>query len=209
MSQNLQAAASLLERGADPLAKNEAGEIALDLAKKLKNRRFVSLLENGRLSAHDKKMLDLLHPDAMKKFKLVLKDAPALSFSDLNGKELSLSDYKGNLLIVNVWATWCSPCLREMPTFRELLKKINQKNMLLLSISIDQKMAKLKDFVAKNSYPFTYVHDPEAKVRNSFGGMVPFTFIINKKGECIASVEGSIDWDKKEIRAFLEFLAAE
>lgn len=208
-SENLQAAADLIKRGANPMAKNEAGETALDVAKKSENSRFAQLLENGSLLARDKKMLELLSYEDMEKFKLVLKNSPKLTFRDLNGKEVLLSDFKDKLVIVNVWATWCSPCLREMPTFKELLKKLNRKDLILLSVSIDQKLAKLKDFAAKNPYPFTYLHDPEASVRSLFGGFVPATFIIDKKGEWIASVDGSIDWDRKDIRAFLEFLAEE
>jgi peroxiredoxin len=96
-----------------------------------------------------------------------------------------------------------------MPTFKEMFKKLNRADMEMLCVSIDQKLIKVQDFVAKNSYPFIFLHDPEAKVRSMFDGAVPATFIINKKGEWVARVEGSTEWDRKEVRTFLQYLADE
>jgi peroxiredoxin len=79
----------------------------------------------------------------------------------------------------------------------------------LLAVSIDQKLYKVQDFVKENPYPFVFLHDPDANIRSIFDGVVPATYIINKKGELVARVDGSIDWDKKEIRDFLEYLANE
>jgi peroxiredoxin len=150
-----------------------------------------------------------LRNDATKKFELLNKKAPLIKFTNLNGNPVSSSSFPGNLLIVNVWATWCKPCIKEMPGFKELLRKMNRPDVKLLAVSIDQKLYKVQDFVKENSFPFVFLHDPDANIRSIFDGVVPATYIINKKGELVARVEGSIEWDKKEIRAFLEYLANE
>jgi ankyrin repeat protein len=207
--ENLQAAYTLILKGADPNLKNAAGVTALQLAKKSENARLGYLLETKSLTDRDRKILSLMRNDVMKKFKLIMRKAPEFQFGNMNGTKVSSSSFKGKLLIVNIWATWCSPCIKEMPTFKEMLKKLNRADMEMLCVSIDQKLIKVQDFVAKNSYPFIFLHDPEAKVRSMFYGAVPATFIINKKGEWVARVEGSTEWDRKEVRTFLQYLADE
>jgi ankyrin repeat protein/peroxiredoxin len=208
-SENLQAIVTLLEKGANPDVKDISAVSAKELAAKTENSFLIKLMETGTLNSRERKIMELLSNDAMKKFKLVNTKAPLIEFSNLNGTKVTSASFPGNLLIINVWATWCSPCIKEMPSFRELLKKMNRQDVKLLAVSLDEKLFKLKDFVAKNPYPFIFLHDPEANIRSIFDGVVPATYIINKKGELVAKVEGSTEWDKKEIRTFLEYLANE
>jgi len=207
-TENLQAAQLLMERGADLNVKNPDGLGALELAKQKKNDILLKILEK-KLDSRERKILEMLGNDATKKFELLNKKAPIIKFTNLNGTAVSSASFPGNLLLVNVWATWCSPCIKEMSSFKELLRKMNRPDVKLLAVSIDQKLYKVKDFVEKNPYPFVFLHDPEANIRSIFDGVVPATYIINKKGELVARVEGSAEWDKKEIRAFLEYLANE
>lgn len=207
-NENLHATQLLIENGADKLLKNKPGQTALELAKSKQNDILIKILEK-KLDSREKKILEMLRNDATKKFELLNKKAPIIKFTNLNGNPVSSSSFPGNLLLVNVWATWCGPCIKEMPSFKELLKKLNRSDVKLLAVSIDQKLYKVQDFVKENPYPFVFLHDPEANIRSIFDGIVPATYIINKKGELVARVEGSVDWDKKEIRAFLEYLANE
>ena len=207
-TENLHAAQILIEKGADLNVKNADGLSALELAKQKQNDILIKVLEN-KLDSREKKILEMLRNDATKKFVLLNKKAPIIKFTNLNGTPVSSASFPGNLLLVNVWATWCGPCIKEMSSFKELLRKMNRPDVKLLAVSIDQKLYKVKDFVEKNPYPFVFLHDPEANIRSIFDGVVPATYIINKKGELVARVEGSSDWDKKEIRAFLEYLANE
>jgi len=206
--ENLHAAQLLIEKGADISYKNQNGQTALDLAKSLENNILIKILEQ-QIDNRERKILEMLRNDATKKFKLLNKKAPVIKFTNLNGNSVSSSSFPGNLLIVNVWATWCKPCIKEMPGFKELLRKMNRPDIKILAVSIDQKLYKVQDFVKENPLPFVFLHDPEANIRSIFDGTVPATYIINKKGELVASVEGSIDWNKKEIKTFLEYLANE
>lgn len=206
--ENLHAAQLLIEKGADITYKNQNGQTALDLAKSLENNILIKILEQ-QIDNRERKILEMLRNDATKKFKLLNKKAPVIKFTNLNGNSVSSSSFPGNLLIVNVWATWCKPCIKEMPGFKELLRKMNRPDIKILAVSIDQKLYKVQDFVKENPLPFVFLHDPEANIRSIFDGTVPATYIINKKGELVASVEGSIDWNKKEIKTFLEYLANE
>ena len=207
-NENLHATQILIEKGANKLIINQLGQTALELAKIKGNDMLVKILEK-KIDSREKKILELLSNDATKKFELLNRKAPAIKLTNLNGNPVSSTSFPGNLLLVNVWATWCGPCIKEMPSFKELLKKLNRSDVKLLAVSIDQKLYKVQDFVKENPYPFVFLHDPDANIRSIFDGVVPATYIINKKGELVARVDGSIDWDKKEIRDFLEYLANE
>ena len=207
-NENLHAAQLLIEKGADQKIKNHSGQTALELAKTKQNDILLKILEK-KLDNRERKILEMLQNDATRKFELLNKKAPVFKFTNLNGNPVSSASFPGNLLIVNVWATWCKPCLKEMPGFKELLRKMNRPDVKLLAVSIDQKLYKVQDFVKENPFPFVFLHDPEANIRSIFDGVVPATYIINKRGEMVARVEGSIEWDKKEIRTFLEYLANE
>lgn len=207
-NENLHAAQLLIEKGADIQVKNQHGQTAQELAKIKQNDILIKILEK-KLDNRERKILEMLRNDATKKFELLNKKAPLIKFTNLNGNPVSSSSFPGNLLIVNIWATWCKPCIKEMPGFKELIRKMNRPDVKLLAVSIDQKLYKVQDFVKENPFPFVFLHDPDANIRSIFDGIVPATYIINKKGELVARVEGSIEWDKKEIRAFLEYLANE
>ena len=204
---DLEAAAFLVKNNADRAMKDEAGKTALDIAKEKDNAAMIYLLETGRLRPTDEKIFSLFKEDAFKRFKLMSKEAPAFSFKDMNGNIVSSDALAGKVILLNVWATWCGPCVKEMPSFNKLLEAVGRENVVLVAVSIDRNIGVVKDFIQRNKYSFTYLHDPEAKVRDLFGGAVPATFIINKKGELVAQVDGSIDWDKKAIKELLQILA--
>jgi len=110
--------------------------------------------------------------------------APDLSITDLNGNNLSLSDYEGKVIFVNIWATWCSPCRAEIPGFVEVYEEYKDKGMQIIGISVDEfGEDKVRDFVKK--YEVTY---PVAMYTREFiiafrpGRAIPETIIIDKNG---------------------------
>jgi ankyrin repeat protein/peroxiredoxin len=208
-SNNLEAAAWLVAEGADREQLDQEGNSPLSLAEKEGQEAMIYLLKNGQLKAKDQKLFELMQDEIFERFNTKQYEAPAFSFSDIEGNQVSNQSLKGKVILLNVWATWCGPCLREMPSFAKLVNEMNSEEVLLLAVSIDQKQSALMSFIQQHDYPFQYLHDPSAKVRELFYGAVPSTFIINKKGEVVAQVDGSIDWDKSVIREFLELLAEE
>ncbi|MCP4437902.1 MAG: redoxin domain-containing protein [Aureispira sp.] len=202
---NLYAAAFLIKRRAKRDVVNNEGKTALDVAKEKGNASMIYLLKNGKLSEKDAKIQKLMASDAFKHFKPAGRKAPELKLSDINGNPVSIDDYKGKVVILNIWATWCPPCLREMPHFKTLKEKVG-RDVVILASSIDRELSKVKDFSKNNDYPFTYLHDPKASLRSSYGGAVPATFVIGPDGVIQSSVDGSLDWSKDEYKEYINLL---
>jgi len=132
-------------------------------------------------------------------------DVSQVSFYHKNNK-IKIEDFEQKLIIVNLWATWCTPCLREMPSLDELAAKLNKNFFYIVPLSQDGGgSAIIKKFYERlNIKNLDIYFDPSHEFANAvlLKGL-PSTFII-KKGKVIAVLEGEIDWDKKEIINQLE-----
>lgn len=118
--------------------------------------------------------------------------APDFTLVNVEGKNVSLSDYKGKVVIIDFWATWCGPCRRGIPDLVELQKEYKD-NLAVIGISLDQENTKanVPGFVTnmKINYPIVYTND---KVINDYGGInaIPTTFIIDKDGNIVKKLVG-------------------
>jgi len=115
---------------------------------------------------------------------LVGQSAPAFALKDLDGKEVNLSDFKGNVVILDFWATWCGPCVMEIPHFIELQKQYKDRGVTIVGISVDMEgIEVVKSFVQKHqvNYPILMA---DAKVQQSYGEIqaIPTTFVIDTSG---------------------------
>jgi thiol-disulfide isomerase/thioredoxin len=137
--------------------------------------------------------------------------APDLKFTNAKGRSLSLADYAGHVLVVNLWATWCGPCVAEIPSFAALAGQIQPFGGLILPISIDANGVQAVR-------PFYELHmitdlpvllDPDGNnldVLNTDG--VPVTIIINREGRLAGRVDGASNWNTPRVRAFLRSLVS-
>ena len=120
------------------------------------------------------------------------KAAPEWQLEDLEGKSVKLSDFKGKVVILNFWATWCPPCRREIPSFVSLQKEYGDKGLVIIGVSLDEKgPAAVKPFISKMGINYPVVMgDP--KVAADYGGIavVPTTFVIDRNGNVAAMHEG-------------------
>ncbi len=120
-------------------------------------------------------------------------DAPSFKLENIYGKNIELSDYKGKVLIVDFWATWCPPCIRGIPDLIELKRKYGSKGFEVIGISVDQDDTKqdVVPFVQSNgiNYPVAYA---SRNVTEKYGGIesIPTSFIIDKRGKIVASFQG-------------------
>lgn len=123
--------------------------------------------------------------------------APNFTLKNLNGEEISLSEFRGKYVLVNFWATWCGPCKIEMPSLESLYQRFKNKNFALLAISNDMFGATIvKPFVKANNLHFPILLDQRLKASNAFGvTSLPSTFMIDPKGEIIGALFGAEDWD--------------
>jgi len=124
------------------------------------------------------------------------EDAPNFTLKNLDGKEISLSEFRGKHVLINFWATWCGPCKIEMPSLEVLYERFKDKNFVLLAISNDMFGANIvKPFVKAHKINFTVLLDQRLKVSNAFGVVsLPTTFMIDPQGKIIGALFGAEDW---------------
>lgn len=134
--------------------------------------------------------------------------APELTLNRLEGGNARLSDYRGKWVLLNFWATWCSPCVAEMPSMEEFSKKFKTKNMVVLAVSVDRGGPdKVKRFVKQYGLTFEIFHDPDSEASNRYGvSSLPSTFVINPKGEIVSQADGMREWNDPEIVAYFNDL---
>ena len=134
--------------------------------------------------------------------------APNFTFPDLTGKKVSLSDYRGRVVFLNIWATWCSPCVEEMPSMEKLYKQFKSDQFEIMAVSIDTEGVKVvTPFMKKLNLTFPALLDRKGKIRNIYGVTgIPESFIIDKNGIIIKKVIGPLDWSKPDVSRFFEDL---
>ena len=122
--------------------------------------------------------------------------APNFTLKNLEGKEVSLSEFRGKFVLINFWATWCGPCKIEMPSLETLYQRFKNKNFVMLAISNDMfGEAVVKPFVKAHKISFPILLDQRLKASNQFGVVsLPSTFMIDPKGKIIGALYGAEDW---------------
>lgn len=136
------------------------------------------------------------------------KKAPDFSLQDLNGKKFGLNQFKGKVIFINFWATWCGPCKEEMPSMEVLHRQFKGKNFVLLAVSVDYGGQKLvKEFIHKYQYTFPVLIDPKCKTLDLFQVKgIPATFLIDKKGRMVGKAIGPRNWESPEVVSLINLL---
>ncbi len=131
--------------------------------------------------------------------------APAFSFPGLDGKKVSLSDYKGKVVLVNIWATWCPPCVDEMPSMEKLYRKFKEQNFEILAVSIDESGSKaVAPFMKKNRLTFPALIDSDGTIKSAYRiTAIPESFIIDKQGVIVKKIVGPLDWADPQVFRFI------
>ncbi|MDX5419547.1 MAG: TlpA family protein disulfide reductase [Hymenobacteraceae bacterium] len=124
---------------------------------------------------------------------------------DLNGKTVAFESLKGKVIFLNIWATWCPPCIAEMPNIQKLYEKVGSDKIAFVMLSVDEGgMEKVKKFISKKGYTFP-VYMPASQFPQEFySTAIPTTFIISPEGKIVAKQEGMAEYDTKEVREFLQ-----
>ena len=137
--------------------------------------------------------LVLRHPSRQKNAS-ALRPAPDFSLTDVAGHPLHLSDYRGKVVILDFWATWCEPCKQEIPHFIDLQSKYSAQGLQILGISMDDSEPPVRDFQKqfKINYPLAV---GSAKLADQYGGILglPITFVIDRNGQIVARHIGATD----------------
>lgn len=152
------------------------------------------------------------HAPERHKFRLVTFNPPpaAMPFelAGPGGSTLRLADFRGKVLLLNFWATWCPPCVREMPSMEALYQKYKNRNFAVLAISLDEKgEAVVAPFVKKLKLTFAIALDVESRVSALYGARdLPSSFLIDPKGKVIAAAKGERDWFSPEAQSYMDEL---
>ena len=134
--------------------------------------------------------------------------APNFTFPDLNGRQVSLSDHRGKVVLVNIWATWCPPCRQEMPSMQKLYERFKGENFEILAVSIDSTGREaVGPFMRTMNLTFPALLDPRENIRPLYGVTgVPESFIIDKEGIVVEKIIGPIDWATPKVFIFFQDL---
>ena len=132
--------------------------------------------------------------------------SPSFSLNDLSGRTYSLANYRGKVLLINFWATWCNPCVSEMASLDKLYQKLKDKNFELLAISVDEGgWDEIKKFLQKHPVTFPILLDSDYKVADQYGTYrVPESYLIDSQGKIIDKILGAQEWDSPEMLSKIE-----
>ena len=145
---------------------------------------------------------------AVKKKGLINNVAPDFTLTDMQGQQVSLSQYRGKVVILNFWATWCPPCREEMPSMEALHQKYKNKGLVMLAVNVDENGASaVKKFLQKTPYSFPILIDTKNVAQQSYGVFrFPESFIIDRNGVVVEKIIGGRDWMSDGAFKLIEFL---
>jgi len=154
--------------------------------------------------------LELFAKDSLKK--LISLEAPpaqpAMVFKSPDGTEMRLSDYKGKVILVNVWATWCAPCIAEMPMLSQLQAEKKSAGFEIVTISLDRTAQEAADWLRKNeinNLPLWHDSTYALNGKLDLPGL-PTSIFYDRAGREIARIPGEVDWTSQEALALVEQL---
>jgi peroxiredoxin len=130
-----------------------------------------------------------------------------IQLKDVFGNTVSLSDFRGKVVFLNFWATWCPPCVIEMPSMQKLHRRFKDKNFVMVAINSQETDAQVKSFFDKSKLSFTALLDSSGEVGTGFDVYaLPTTFVLDKEGRIIGRALGPRDWDSQASVALFDYL---
>ncbi len=122
--------------------------------------------------------------------------APEISLKTLRGEQAKLSDYRGQVVLLNFWATWCGPCREEMPSMEKLWQTYREQGLVILAVATDNGgESRIKNFARRLKLTFPILLDPNSLASDLYQvSGVPVSFLIDRQGRTTARILGSKDW---------------
>jgi len=149
--------------------------------------------------------------DLLRKLKLVIVPgalpAPRFNASTPEGTKIGIDDLKGKLVLLNFWATWCPPCILEMPTMEKLHQEFKEEGLEVVAMNFMEGPKTINAFIKKRGFTFTVLMDRSGEISQRYGvHALPVTYLIGRQGNILVKSIGYKDWYKKEIRQFVSSL---
>lgn len=134
--------------------------------------------------------------------------SPAFTLTDVQGQTHKLSDYQGNVVLLQFWATYCTPCRKEMPTMNNLIKKMDGKPFKILTINMAEDQQSVQQFLDQVPVDFPVLMDSDGQVLGQWKVFAaPANFILDKQGNILYTLYGAIDWDSDDMVKTMSALA--
>ena len=132
--------------------------------------------------------------------------APEFSLPALEGKAISLSSYRGKVVMVHFWATWCPPCVEELPALERLYRAYFGKDLEVLAVSVDEGGAgAVGQFMRKNGFALPVLLNPDQSVSRQYGTFkFPETYLVDREGIVRRKIIGAADWTSPEAQKFVQ-----
>ena len=136
-----------------------------------------------------------------------ISQAIEIQLEDVFGNTVRLSDFRGKIVFLNFWASWCPTCVAEMPSMEKLHRRLKDRDFVMIAVNLQESNAQVKAFLAKFKLTFLTLLDSSGEVGSGFAvHALPTTFVIGKDGRMIGKAKGPREWDSKNSIAFFEHL---
>jgi peroxiredoxin len=134
-------------------------------------------------------------------------ETPQLEAPDIDGASHRLAQYRGKVVLVNFWASWCAPCREEMPSIERLRQAMAGRPFAVLAVNVGESGRVARDFASKVPVGFPLLLDRDTSIAKKWGAkLLPATFIVGPDGAIRYSYLGELDWAREDVRAALEKL---
>lgn len=126
--------------------------------------------------------------------------APDFTIEDLQGVTHSLSDYKGKVLVINFWATWCPPCVKEMPSLQQAWEQLRGEDIAVLAINMGEQKQAIEGFIQKYPVELPILLDKEFDMADAWSVTgLPTTYVVDPEGQIVSQVIGERQWDDPDL----------
>lgn len=133
--------------------------------------------------------------------------APDFTLPTPEGKKVSLSDFRGKVVFLNFWASWCTPCREEMPAMERLYQEFKDKDFVILAVNVKDRKHEAVDFIKEMKITYPVAFDPDGQVGLLYGAWaLPTTYLIGPKGEGLARAWGPANWYGPAARKLIQAL---
>lgn len=127
---------------------------------------------------------------------------PELRARTLAGDDLRLAAFAGRTVVVNFWATWCAPCVAEMPSLQRLRDRLADRNVEVIAVNYEENAARIRPFVERLGVSFPVVRDHDGTLRAAWKvGVFPTSFVVGPDGRIALVARGEIDWDAPQVES--------
>ena len=131
------------------------------------------------------------------------------SLKDINGTQINMNEFDGKVKFINLWATWCPPCIGEMPEIEELYNKFKDNENVAFFMISDENTAKIKEFIDKRNYSFPVYQSLSTNPIGLRSNSIPATYILSKKNEIVLKEIGAANWGSKKTQEIINGLLNE